>query len=414
MAKNQLLVIVAVCSLFLLVALGGFVLGRSTPAVVTQEVTRIVVATPTPTPSPVIAERVITVTVVVAATPVGSLGETPPMAATPAATEQMPNGEATTPNPSLSTIAPTIESQPLIVVDGLDDPALGLAMLSEVAQVIQSRGIHTLRLKMDLSILIEVTVMNQQQVDENLTQLVRNELSKFDVQGNYIIDISIDDLAQQKWVIEALGGVVGFGNSEEVAELRQNGSQVWEKPLDGEWSLRNLTEDEALFPLGGSLIIIDDYTHALNLSDLVIDALRPLLLAENREQPGLDQAYGWTGIDDASSTSASFLEVQRERVIPSSNNLKAIAAALANSGLSAFVDPAAVTNGIQQTTSFEKAWLVPETWLVDHGQIDVQGEGVVEATHLMQQKLVDTTVILRANNSFEYLLFTTNVTAPEE
>jgi hypothetical protein len=413
MTKSWQPALVGIGSLLLLLVLGfGFMLGRSIPAVVTQEVTRVVVATATPTSPSIVVEKVVTVTVIVATMPANELEGTALAATTPIATEQVLGGEAATPVPDSPIVAPTLGMQPSAVVDGLDDPTVGLAALSEVAQAMQSQGIHTLRLTMDLSVPIEATVRNEQQVDENLTSLVRNQLSNYDVQGNYIIDISVDDLAQQKWVIEALVGVVGLG-SEEMTELQQNGDEVWERPIGGEWSSRRLAEDESLLPLGNSLVTIDAYSHALNLSDLVVDALRPLLLAGDGEPLATDQDYGWKRVDGVPSTSVSFLEVQRERVVSSSNNLKSVAASLANSGLSTFVDPAAVTNGIQQITSFEKAWLVPDTCLVSHNQVEIQGKGVIEATYLMQRRLMDATVILSTNSLFEYLSSTTIVTAPE-
>jgi len=185
--------------------------------------------------------------------------------------------------------------------------------------------------------------------------------------------------------------VESIGN-EEVAELRQNGDKIWEKLLGGEWSLRRLTPDEALLPLGNSLVAIDAYSHALNVSELVVDALRPLLLAGGGDQ-SMAQDYGWTAVTGVPSTGSFFLEMQRERTVSSSNNLKAIAASLANSGLSAFVDPAAITNGIQQIMSVEKAWLISDTRLVDHSQVEVQGKGVIAATYLMQQRLLEVSSI---------------------
>ena len=264
---------------------------------------------------------------------------------------------------------------------------------------------------MDLSVPIDVIIKKQQQVDEDLTSLVRRQLSSFDIRGNYVIDISVDDLAQQKWVIEALGGVAGLGN-EEVAELRQSGDKIWEKPAGGEWSLRRLTPDEALLPLGNSLVAIDAYSNALNVSELVVDALRPLLLAGGGDQ-SIDQDYGWTAVTSAPSTGSFFLEMQRERPMSSSNNLKAIAASLANSGLSSFIDPAAITNGIQQIMSIETAWLISDTRLVDHSQVEVQGKGVIEIDYLMQQRLLDATIVMKTENSFEYLLSVTIVSAPD-
>jgi hypothetical protein len=418
----RLLLLMGVCFLFLLFVVGcGLVFSPPTPVVVTREVTRevtrVVVVTATPTHVPVIVERVITVTVLVAVTPAIETAvpeETPPAATIPVATEQVPDkGTATlalVPDTPTATLLPKLQSP--AVVDDLDDPIAGLATLSKLAKAMQSQGIHTLRLAMDLSVPIDVTIKNQQQVDGNLTSLVRSQLSNYNIQGNYIIDISVDDLAQQTWVIEALGGVVGLGN-EEVAELRQNGDKIWEKPTGGEWSLRRLTPDEALLPLGNSLVTIDAYSHALNLSNLVVDALRPLLLAGGGE-PSLDNDYDWEPVTGVPSTGSPFWEMQRERAMSSSNNLKAILASLANSGLSTFVAPAAVTNGIQQIMSVEKAWLIPDTRLVDHSQVEVQGKGVIEVTYLMQQRLLDATVVMKTDNSFEYLLSMTIVTTPEQ
>jgi len=415
------MLLIGICFLTLLFALGcGLTLGLPTPVVVTREVTRIAVVTATPTQIPVIVEKVITVTVVVAVTPAIEIEtvvpeETLPTATTPVATEQvLDEGIATSvPVPDTPTATPLPEPQSPTIVDALDDPIVGLAALSKVAKAMQSRGTHTLRLIMKLAVPIEVTIKNQQQVDEDLTRRVRSQLHKYDIGGNYIIDISVDDLAQQKWVIEASGGVVGLGN-EDVAELRQNDDEVWEKPTRGEWSLRRLAPDEALLPLGNSLVEIDAYTHAWNLSDLIVDALRPLLLAVDREQSMTDQKHGWITVTDILSTDRLFLEVQRERAMSSSSNLKIIAASLANSGLSTFVDPVAVTHGIQQTTSVEKAWLTPDTWLVDHSQVEIQGKGVIEFTYLWQQRLLDAIVILKTDNSFEYLPSMTVVTPPEQ
>jgi hypothetical protein len=106
--------------------------------------------------------------------------------------------------------------------------------------------------------------------------------------------------------------------------------------------------------------------------------------------------------------------MERERPVAANNNLQAIMATLANSGLSALLDPATVTHGIQQSSSVEKAWLDPATRLVNHGQVEVQGKGVTEISYLLQQKLVEATVILNTNNSFEYLPSTMVVTAPRE
>jgi hypothetical protein len=383
MANNRRLLVMGICFLTLLSMLGcGFPLVQPTPSVVIQEVTRVVVVTATPTYTPVI--------IVVTATPGSEI----------AASEGTPIA------------APSPEGQPPAVVDGMDDPVAGLAALSEVAKAMQSRGIHTLRLTMDLSVPIEATIRDQQQVDENLTSLVRSELSNYTVQGNYIADISVDDLAQQKWVIEALGGISGLG-SEEIVELRQSGDKIWEKDMEGEWSARELTPDEALLPLGNSLIAIDAYSHALNLSDLVVDALRPLLLVENGEQSEVNQNYGWTAVTGAPSTDG-LLEMRRERTMSSSSNLKAVAASLANSGLSTYADPADVTNGLQQITSAEKAWFVPDTRLVDRSQVEVQGKGVIEVTYLMQQRFLDATVTMSTANSFEYLSSATIVTVPEQ
>jgi len=220
MSSNQRLLLMGICFLTLLFVAGcGFMLAQPTPVVVTREVTRevtrVVVVTATPTHTPIIVEKVITVTVLVAVTPAIETAvpeETPLAATTPAATEQMPDkGIATlAPAPDTPTAAPSPEPQSPAVVDDLDDPSAGLATLSKVAKAMQSQGIHTLRLAMDLSVPIDVTIKNQQQVDGNLTSLVRSQLSNFDIQGNYVIDISVDDLAQQKWVIEALGGVAGL------------------------------------------------------------------------------------------------------------------------------------------------------------------------------------------------------------
>jgi hypothetical protein len=251
MTDNQWLLVMGICFLVLLFLLGcGFALTQPTPVVVTREVTRIVVVTATPTHTPLIVEKIITVTVVVAATPAIETvvsEETPLAATTPVATEQMLDMGTATSIPNSPTGQPSPKVQPPAVVDGMDDPLVGLAALSEIARAMQSQGIHTLRLTIDLSVPIEATVRDQQQVDEGLTNLVRNELANYKVQGNYVIDISVDDLAQQKWVIDALGGVVGLA-SEEVTELRQNGDRIWEKDMGGEWSLREFTPDEALLP----------------------------------------------------------------------------------------------------------------------------------------------------------------------
>lgn len=409
MTNNQRLLVMGICFLILLLVLGyGFTLVQPAPVVVVQEVTRIVVVTATPTHTPVI--------VVVTATP-GSetvvIEETPLVAITPVAAEQMLDRETATSVPDSPTAVPSPKVQLPAIVDGMDDPVVGLAALSEVAKAMRSRGIHTLRLAMDLSVPIEVTVRDQQQVDEGLTSLVRSELSNYRIQGNYIIDISVDDLTRQNWGVEALGGVVGLG-SEEVTELRQNGGRIWEKDMGAEWSLRELTPDEALLPLGNSLVVIDAYSHALNLSDLVVDALRPLLLAGSGEQSMIDKEYGWIAATSAPSTDSLLLEMQRERTMSSSNNLKAITASLANSGLSRYADPAAVTNGVQQIMSAEKAWFTPDTWSVDHSQVEIQGKGVIEVTYLMQQRLLDATVVLSTDNSFEYLSSATIVTAPDQ
>jgi hypothetical protein len=383
MASNRRLPAMVICCLILLFALGcGFPLVQPTPIVVVQEVTRVVVVTATPTQTPVI--------IVVTATP----------------------DNETTVSEEMPIAAPSPEGQPPAIVDGMDDPVAGLAALSKVAQGMQSQGIHTLRLKMDLSVPIEVTIRDQQQVDESLTSLVRNELSNYRIQGNYVIDVSVDDLVQQKWVIEAMGGVTGLGN-EEMTELQQSGDKIWEKDMGGEWSLRELTPDEAPLPLGNSLVAIDAYSHALNLSDLVIDALRPLLLTGDGEQSAMGQNYGWTAVTGAPSIDG-LLEMQRERAMSSSNNLEAVTASMANSGLSAYADPAAVTNGLQQITSAEKAWFAPDTRLVDHSQVEVRGKGVIEVTYLMQQRFLDATVTMSTANSFEYLPSVTIITVPEQ
>jgi hypothetical protein len=413
LSSNRRLALIVISFSTSLVLVGcGLTLFQPTPVVVTQEVTRLVVVTATPTPTSII--KVITVTVIVAATPATEVEEMPSKAVTTATVpaEQLPNSETVTSIPDLQTItsAPP-EVQSPTIVDGLDDPVKGLLELSEVAKVVQSQGIHTLRLTMDLSVPIELTVRDQGQVDESLTNRVRSELHNYDIYGNYIIDISVDDLAQQKWVIEALGGVVGL-EDEEILDLRQNGDKIWEKPVGGEWSLRDLPESESVLPLGGSLAAIDSFSHALNLSDLVTDALRPLLLARNGEHDGIAQNYSWTVVNG--TPSISFVEIQRTRESSSSDNLKAIAASLANSGVSVFVDPAAVANGIERVTSVEKAWLNPDTRLVDHSQVEVHGSGVVEVTYLMQQKMLDATLILNTSNSFEYLPSTTVVGAPEQ
>jgi len=245
MTHNQRLSVMAICSLILLFVLGcGFMLTDPTPVVVTREVTRVVVVTATPTYTPLIVERVITVTVVMAATPTlatvvpeETFLATPTPTATeqtlaPTATEQVLHEETATPIPPpvSPTTVPSPDVQPSAVAGDLDDPVVRLAALSGVAKAIQSRGTHTLRLTMDLSVPIEATVRDREQVDERLTRLVRNELSDYDIQGNYIIDISVDDLVQQKWVIEAVGGIAGLG-VEELAELRQSGDRVLGKTV---------------------------------------------------------------------------------------------------------------------------------------------------------------------------------------
>jgi len=413
MTQNWRPLTVGIGALLLLLALGyGFMLGRSTPAVITQEVTRIVVATATPTPSPIVVEKVVTVTVVTETTPMGAPEETPPSAATATVAGQGLSTEAVAQDEESLAVTSTTEAQLPASVCGLDDPVAGLTTLSEVAQVLQTQGIHTLRLTMVLSVPSEVTVREGQQVDKNLTWLVRNQLSNYDILGDYIVDIGLDGLAQQEWVIEALGGVVGLG-SEEVTELRQNGENVWEKPTGGEWSLRKLQEGKSLRPLGDSCVTIDANSHTLNVSDLIIDALRPLLLAADREQTTVEHGCSWTRVEGIHSADTSFLEVQRERAVSSNNNLKAITASLADSGLSTFVDPAAVSNGIQQVMYFEQAGLDPDTWLVNHGRVEVQGKGMIEATYAMQHKWLDAEVTLRVDSVFEYLPVALSVTPPE-
>jgi hypothetical protein len=128
----------------------------------------------------------------------------------------------------------------------------------------------------------------------------------------------------------------------------------------------------------------------------------------------IDKEYGWIAATSAPSTDSLLLEMQRERTMSSSNNLKAITASLANSGLSRYADPAAVTNGVQQIMSTEKAWFTPDTWSVDHSQVEIQGKGVIEVTYLMQQRLLDASVVLSTDNSFEYLSSATIVTAPDQ
>ncbi len=392
MGKNRRALFVAIGVLVFLLLLGCQLVGTPTPIVI--------VVTATPSHTPVI--KYITVEVVVTATP--SLGmtipvETPTSAigVTPDSTKSTPDRETTVPTstspPPTATPSPGV--QPTKAGDALDDPATGLVTLANVAKTIQSQGNHTLRLTMKLSVPVGLTVMSGQQIDEGLTRSIRAQLSDYEIQGDFIIDISVDDLAQQKWVIDAFGATFGLG-IEEGMEIRQSGDRIREKSESGEWISRELTSDQAVLPLGNSLVAIDAYGHALNTTDLVIDSLRPLLTG------GEYQSVGWV-VTDVISSGSEFVEAYRERQPPSSSNLKAVAAAFANSGLSTFVDPVKVTNGIQQITSVERAELVSDTRLVNHGQVEVRGQGTIEITYLMRQRSLDAILTLKTENSFEYL-----------
>lgn len=369
------------CLLILLLAMScnwslTFSTTPNTPGVVTQEVTRIVVATPT-TYSLIAPESTEAAT-------------TPPVLITPES-----------PSP---TVEPT--EMPLIE-DELDTPPLGLQVLSEVAEVLLSQGIHTLRLTIHLSAPVDIVIRNGQQADESLTRLVADQLAEYEVEGDLIVDISVDDLAQQRWVIKALGGVEGI-NTEEIVEVWQNGDTVWERPANGEWTQRTLSEDEAMSPLANSFVVIDNYTHGINLSDLVVDALRPVLATRNADGSTWEE-HGWTTLGAASE---GFIEIRRERALSTSNNVRAIIAALTNSGISAYVNPADITHGIQDYSSVEMARLTPENHLPSEGQSDERGTGAVEFSYMGQVRTMLGVVTLRSENVYEYLPIITRVSSP--
>ena len=102
--------------------------------------------------------------------------------------------------------------------------------------------------------------------------------------GDFIVDISLDDLSEEKWAIKAIGGVAGI-EAEQIVEIWQDDSIIWERSAGGQWNQRELTADEAMIPLANSLLTIDNYAHAINLSDILIDALRPLPLTRGLESP---------------------------------------------------------------------------------------------------------------------------------
>lgn len=400
MSNTRLLLVIGFCFLILLLLLGcGISLSQSTPTVVTQEVTRIVIATPTDTPS------VITVTVIVVATPTTTTGmqdEATKQADPPASSTRIAGIASPTHTPISKTVPPTSERQALPIEHPLDDPSAGLVMLSEAAEELTAQGFHTLRLTLNLSVAVEGAVRKQQQADARLTSLLRQELEKHEISGNYVLDISLDDLAQQVWVIDGLGVTVGLGG-EETVTWQQHGEKIRERFGDASWIERELTANEALLPLGNYLAVIDNYSHALNLSELIIDALRPLLLLSIPELGVPNQMHGWTEATDNLSMSSGFLAVRRERLLTQNNNLQSITASFANTGLSDYVDPVIITNGIQQTDSVEEAWLMPSTRLVKHGGVDIRGIGTVEFDYLGQHRFIDAVVTMSTENVFEFL-----------
>jgi hypothetical protein len=404
MAKNWFFLGLGLCIVILLLIV-GYLFARFNPVIVTQEVTRIVMVTVTPTQTPVIIEKI--VTVVVTVTPNTQTVDNPG-AASPTALEALPNEPTATPISDPSTPPSEIEQESSVVIKHLDDPVSGLESLAQIAESMQAQEIHTLRLKMDMSVPIDLTVKDQQQViDQSSTNRVNDELAEFNIQGSYIIDISLDELAQQKWMIEVVGVTVGLNNEEQI-ELRQIGEEIWEKPNTQDWQYRQPTQEEGRLPLGNSLVAIDAYSHALNLSELMVDALNPLLLAH----PAMLNLHGdWQDITDLSAP-AEQLALERESAETADNNLKAVMSTLANSGLSTIIDPAAVTHGITEIKSIEKAQLDPATRFVSWGQVETKGQGTTEVDYLFQQRLVDATVIIRTDTTFEFLQTPTIITAP--
>jgi hypothetical protein len=404
MAKNWLYLGLAICLVALLLML-GYMFAQLNPVIVTQEVTRIVMVTVTPTPTPVIIEKI--VTVVVTATPDTQTVDNPGIVA-PTALESLLNQPTATPVPGPPTPPGETEQKPAVVIKDLDDPVSGLEALAQVAESLQAQDIHTLRLKMDMSVPIDLTVKNQQQVvDPSSTNRVNDELAEFNIHGNYIIDISVDELAQKKWMIEVLGATVGLNNEEQI-ELRHIGEEIWEKPNTQDWQYRKLIQEETHLPLGNSLVAIDAYSHALNLSELMVDALNPLLLVN----PSVSNLPGdWQAITDP-SIPAGQLALGREHAETADNNLKAVMSTLANSGLSTLIDPAAVTHGITKIRFIEKAQLDPATHFVNWGQVETKGQGATEVDYLFQRRLVDAIVIIRTDTTFEFLQASTKITAP--
>ena len=377
------LLVLGLCVLTLLLTLNcgvSFTLSTlpESTSVVTQEVTRVVVATPTITlansPEPVL-------TVVLPA-------ETEPATTMPMITVE-PEAQS-----------PSIESE-------LDDPESALQTLSAIAQDLVDQGTHTLRITVDLEVPLDLAIRNGH---ENLTRLVGDQLSEYEMTGDLIFDVSLDDLSQQVWVIKAIGGVSGV-ETEQIVEIWQDDSIIWEKDTNGEWVERELATDEAVIPLANSLLTIDDYTHAINLSDILMDTLRPLPLSRGEESPSFDE-YGWGVTDDASV--GAFVQARRERPLSSCNNMTSLVASLANSGISAYVNPAEVTNGIQEFSSYEEAWLLLDSWLVDHSLVRIKGSGAVEVSYLGQQRTMDGTITLETENTYQYLLSTTSILSPTQ
>lgn len=404
MTKNWLFLGLGICFVVLLLML-GYIFARLNPIIVTQEVTRIVMVTVTPTQTPVIIEKI--VTVVVTATPDIQTVDNPG-AASPTALELLLNQPTATPVPDPPTPPSEIEQKSAVAINSLDDPVSGLEALAQIAESLQAQEIHTLRLKMDMSVPIDLTIKDQQQViDQSSTNRVNNELAELNIHGNYIIDISVDELAQQKWMIEVVGVTVGLNNEEQI-ELRHIGEEIWEKPNTQDWQYRKLIQEEVHLPLGNSLVAIDAYSHALNLSELMVDALNPLLLAH----PSRPNLHGdWQAMTDP-SIPAGQLALGRERAETADNNLKAVMSTLANSGLSTLIDPAAVTHGITEIRFIEKAQLDPATHSVNWGQVETKGQGITEVDYLFQHRLVDATVTIHTDTTFEFLQAPTKITAP--
>lgn len=146
--------------------------------------------------------------------------------------------------------------------------------LAEIATILISTGAKTLQVFVSLNSHMQIDAA-ERGTDSRVLTAVRSNLPEKPIVGNLNLEIDLNALKEERWLINADLALTTLGKTEFIT-LHQEDDLLMRQSQAGEWVEETLSQDSATLPLGGYEVPIDTNGNAVNLSEVVTAVLTPL------------------------------------------------------------------------------------------------------------------------------------------